>query len=217
MLETKLMLNSVISDATKGSRFLTMDIKDHFLATPMANPEYMKIPYKYFPPDIRKRYNLEDLVHNGYIYVKIKKGMYGLKQAAILAYTYLCNHLKPFGYYHVPGTHGIFAHESRPTKFCLCVDDFGVKYFSQDDKNHLINTLCHQNKFNITIDKTGKHFCGLTLDWNYHPGYVDISMPHYVKKALQRLYPNPSIPQYSPHQHIPIIYGKKGSQQFAPE
>lgn len=112
MLETKLMLNSVISDAAKGARFLTIDIKDHFLATPMALPEYMKIPYKYFPQDIRQRYNLDQLVHNGCIYVKIKKGMYGLKQAAILAYTYLCDHLKPFSYYHIPGNHGIFAHTS---------------------------------------------------------------------------------------------------------
>ena len=31
LLETKLLLNSVISDAKDGARFLTMDLKDHFL------------------------------------------------------------------------------------------------------------------------------------------------------------------------------------------
>ena len=39
LLKTKLLLNSVISEAKKGARFLTCDIKDFFLATPMAQPE----------------------------------------------------------------------------------------------------------------------------------------------------------------------------------
>ena len=217
LLETKILLNSVISDASKGARFLTLDIKDHFLATPMKEPEFMKIPWKYFPEDIRKRYNLELLVENGYVYVKIKKGMYGLKQAAILAYTYLADHLKTYGYTHVPGTMGIFTHVTHPTRFCLCVDDFGVKYYSEDNKNHLINALRDKEKFTITVDESGKQFCGLTLDWNYDRGYVDISMPDYVRKTLKRLHPNPKTPQYSPHEHVPIRYGKKGEQQFAPE
>ena len=35
LLETKLILNSTISDARKGARFLSADLKDHFLASPM--------------------------------------------------------------------------------------------------------------------------------------------------------------------------------------
>ena len=59
-----------------------------FLHTVMEEPEYMKVNYKYFLHDIRKRYNLDELVHsNDYVYIKIQKGMYGLKQVAILAYT----------------------------------------------------------------------------------------------------------------------------------
>ena len=44
LLEMKILLNSVISDTAKGARFLTCDLKDFFLATPMAKPEFMKIP-----------------------------------------------------------------------------------------------------------------------------------------------------------------------------
>ena len=40
--------------------------------------------------------------------------------------------------------------------FCLCVDDFGVKYFSKDDANHLIQTL--NNKYECTIDWEGEFF-----------------------------------------------------------
>ena len=39
LLETKLLLNSVISDAAKGARFLTLDIKDFFLQLYLKDPE----------------------------------------------------------------------------------------------------------------------------------------------------------------------------------
>ena len=73
-------------------------MKDHFLGSPMERPEYMKIHISKFPPDIIEFYNLNKLVTNdGYVYVKIKKGMYGLKQAAILAYDHVVCLLTPEG------------------------------------------------------------------------------------------------------------------------
>ena len=65
--------------------------------------------------------------------------MHGLKQAARLAYDNLVINLKTFGYKPDKITPNIWTHETRPTKFCLCVDDFGIKYFSDDDANHLIH------------------------------------------------------------------------------
>ena len=64
--DIKLLLNSVISDSDKGARLLTLDLKDHFLASPMQTPEYMKIPQKYVPSDIINKYNLQSKFHNGY-------------------------------------------------------------------------------------------------------------------------------------------------------
>ena len=91
--------------------------------------------------------------------------MYGLKQAAVLAYDQLVEHLKPYGYSPVTGTNGIFSHSTRQTKFCLCVDDFGIKYYSEDDADHLHNTL--RQKYTVTVDKEGKQYCGFTFDWHY--------------------------------------------------
>ena len=48
LLETKLLLNSTISQSAQGARFMTHDIKDFFLQTVMKRPEYMKIHSKYF-------------------------------------------------------------------------------------------------------------------------------------------------------------------------
>ena len=214
LLETKILLNSVISDADKGARFMCADIKDHFLATPMDHPEYMRVQYKYIPNDIRHRYNLNSKVtSDGYIYIKIQKGMPGLKQAAILAYRHLKNCLEPFGYQPIPGTIGLWHHKSRPTKFCLCVDDFGIKYWSKEDAQHLCRAI--GANFRYTVDEEGRNYCGLQLDWNYKRGYVDISMPKYIPAALKKLNHIPKVsPQHSPHRHTPIIYRKKGTQQM---
>ena len=87
LTETKILINSVISDAHKGARFLSMDIKYFYLETPMLRPEYMKVPLKYFSQDIQDKYKLQDLVHSdGHVYTRINKGMHGLKQADVLAY-----------------------------------------------------------------------------------------------------------------------------------
>ena len=61
-----MIINSTISDSKRGARFMSADLKDHFLASPMNRPEYMKIPYKYFPDDIIQKYNLQNKVSNGY-------------------------------------------------------------------------------------------------------------------------------------------------------
>ena len=67
----------------------------------------------------------------------------------------------------------------------MCVDNFGVKFYNDDDKKHLIEAL--HDKYEITIDTTGSNFCGLTLKWNHIHGYVDMSMPGFVTKTLNKL------------------------------
>ena len=175
----------------------------------------MKVNYKHFPADIRKRYNLhEKVTESGHIYIKIKRGMYGLKQAAILAYDNLKKNMKQYGYCPVLGTTGMWEHETRRTKFCVCVDDFGIKYFSKEEAQHLLDCLGKHYKY--TTDWKGKNYCGLTMDWHYDEGYVDVSMPGYIPSCLKRLQHVPQkSPQYSPHAHVPIIYGTKGSRQYA--
>ena len=77
LLESKILINSTISDAKIGARFCSADIRDMFLASPMERPEYMKVLYKHFPEDIRQRYNLQDKLHkDGYIY-KLRRACMG--------------------------------------------------------------------------------------------------------------------------------------------
>ena len=182
LLETKLLINSTIS--TPGARFACADLKDHFLQSPMAKPEYMKIHISSFPDDIIEQYKLQEKVtNNGFVYVRIKKGMYGLKQAAILAYEFIVENLAPHGYHPIPQSLGLWRHETRPIQFCLCVDDFGIKYERKEDLDHLLNAL--RQKYEVSVDMTGSNFCGLTFEWDYKQSFVDVSMPKYIPKTLK--------------------------------
>ena len=200
----KILLNSVIS--TPGARFCAFDIKDFYLNTPMDRYEYMRIPVKQIPTAIFEAYNLQELVHNDHVYVEIRKGMYGLPQAGILAHKSLLPHLAAHGYLPCPHTHGLFIHTNRPIAFSLIVDDFGVKYVGLEQAQHL--QQIPQQKYTIPTNWEGESFLGMKLKWDYNARTVDISMPGYIEKALQHFHhPTPLKPEHSPHRYIEPQYG----------
>ena len=88
--------------------------------------------------------------------------MLGLKQATILAYEHLKNYLEPFGYESISGIIGLWHYKTRLTKFYLCLDNFGIKYWSKNDADHLCNTI--GANFWYTVDKEGKNYCRLNLN-----------------------------------------------------
>jgi hypothetical protein len=84
LITVKLLLNSIIS--TPNAKFMTMDIKDFYLNTPMARYEYMGLRLADMPEDVIAHYKLNNIATpDGYIYCKIQKEMYGLPQARIIA------------------------------------------------------------------------------------------------------------------------------------
>ena len=80
LLEAKLLINSTISDAQAGARFMSADLKDFFLQSFLEEPEYIRIHGKYFLSDIRQKYNIDAIIaEDGYVYCEAIRGMYGLK------------------------------------------------------------------------------------------------------------------------------------------
>ena len=68
----------------------------------------MRIQSKYSPPDVRALYHFDGLIaEDVYVYIKIIKGMYVLKQAAIISYNQLISYMDTHGYYLVPFTTGL--------------------------------------------------------------------------------------------------------------
>ena len=68
--------------------------------------------------DIYRKFNLQTKIQNNYVYCKIKKGMYGLKQAALLAYNFLQKNLASFGYKPIPHITGLWKNDTKPITFC---------------------------------------------------------------------------------------------------
>ena len=57
LLTVKLLLNSIISNL--GEKFMTIDIKDFYLNTPMARYEYMRLKLCDIPEEVTKHYDLK--------------------------------------------------------------------------------------------------------------------------------------------------------------
>ena len=75
-----------------------------------------------------------------------------------------CKNLEPAGYEPMPYTPGLWRHKTRRTTFTLAVNDFGIKYVSEEDLDHLLNAL--NTHYTTSVDPTGAYYCGVHIDWN---------------------------------------------------
>ncbi len=160
MVSSKILWNSVIS--TRDARFAGADIKNMYLKTPFDQFEYMMIPIALLTDSIIDYYQLQEKVLDGYIYMEIRKGMYGLPQPGILANKLLKEQLARHGYFEQPHTPGLWKHVTRPVWFNLCVKDLGIKYIGCKHLQHLYDALCKET-YEIVEDWKG--------DLPYRPGF----------------------------------------------
>ena len=69
----------------------------------------------------------------------------------------------------------------------------------------------------MSEDWEGALYCGITLKWDYENRTLDISMPGYFKKALQRYkHIRSKRTQYSPYPAAPKVFGA-AAQEPAPD
>ena len=204
-LETiRLLLNAVVSE---GASFLTADIKDFYLGTPLERFEYMRISLKHIPIDIQVKYNLKVFEHNGYVLMEIRKGIYGLKQAGKLAQDRLIMHLAKHGYSQCISTPCLFRHETNGVAFTLVVDDFLIKYSNKDAADHLLAALRELYILKDDFASTQK-YVGITLSHNTARKTIHMSMPGYVQKALVRFKRLNIKGANSPILYVPPKYGR---------
>ncbi len=70
LLTVKLLLNSIIY--TPNAKFMTLDLKDFYLMTPMKRYEHFCMKLDLFPQDIIDEYNLTSKVdHNGNVHCEV--------------------------------------------------------------------------------------------------------------------------------------------------
>ena len=211
LLLIKIFLNSVIS--TPGAKFATADISNFYLMTPLTRPEYARIKLSDIPEEIIREYNLhEKATADGWIYIKVTKGMYGLPQSGSLAHDLLKERLNAEGYFQSKIVAGLWKHITKKIQFVLVVDDFGIKYIRDEDLHHLIKTL--EKYYDVALDKTGQEYVKINLDWDYKGGKVHLSMKPYLDKALKQFGIDP--PPKSVNSPYPHTIPKYGAQtQYA--
>jgi hypothetical protein len=165
MLVAKMLFNSI--NSTKDARFVTMDISNIYLMTPLHCPEFIRMKLSDIPDEVIEECKLrEKATKNGSIYIRAKRGMYGLPQSGLLANELLAKRLNKHGYQQSKLVPGLWKRDTRPIQFTLVVDDFGVKYVGEEHAQHLKNTL--EQHYKLTCDWTGTRYIGITLDWDYN-------------------------------------------------
>lgn len=206
----KTLLQSVVSD---DAHWITADIKDYYLMTPLERPEYIRIPVKMIPPSIITKYNLHSYIHHDKILFEVNKGMYGLPQAGLLAQQRLIAHLATAGYHEAPDVPCLFRHATNSVAFALVVDDFGIKYTDKADVDHLIATI--RELYELKVDWTGKQYLGLTIMFDSAAHTVTLSMPGYITKVITRFRPNMTRGAQSPAIYTPPSYGSRLPQTIS--
>jgi hypothetical protein len=116
--------------------------------------------------------------------------------------------LLPHGYYECNNTPSLWKQKTQPIAFTLVVDDFGVKYIGKEHVDHLI--WCIKQKYKLVKDWTGDLYCGIKFNWDHDASTLDISMPGYIQKVLQKYkHRMPTKPQHCPYASAPKQYGVK--------
>jgi hypothetical protein len=162
--------------------------------------------------EIIQKYNLNALAVNGWVYIEIRKGMYGLKQVGLLSKQLLQTRLSPFGYYPAWHTLGIWLHKTWQISFTLVVDDFAFKYAGKQHAKHLWNALLQT--YELTTDWTTTVYSGMTLRSDYKNRTCDISMPGLVSNILSKFqHDTPKHPQHTPSRYVTPVY--RDNTQYA--
>ena len=95
------------------------------------------------------------------------------------------------------------------------VDDFEIKYVSQENIDHLLIAL--RKYYKVSVDEEGCLYCGITIEWDYKNWTLEISMPGYVEKQLIKYkHESPKRPQHNLWEPRPIKYGA-AAQETDPE
>jgi hypothetical protein len=161
MLVAKMLFNSIIS--IRGAQFMTMDISNFYLMTPLHQPEFIRMKLSDIPDKIINEYKLQNkTTPSRSIHIVANRGMYSLPKSGLIANKLLEKRLNKHGYWQSKLVPGLWRHDTRPIRFTLVVDDFGVKYIGKERAMHLKKVL--KLHYKLTCNWTGTCYIGITLD-----------------------------------------------------
>ncbi len=113
----KLHWNSVIS--TPWAQYMCLDINLFYLTAHLEYFKYMWMLLVLFPGWIQEQYNIKLLAYKGYVHLEMRRAVWGLPQAGILANKKLQCKFALFGCFRHVNIPGCMVHESRPISSTL--------------------------------------------------------------------------------------------------
>ena len=104
-----------------------------------------------------QQYTLQDLVAaDSYVYMEVRKGLPGLKQAGRLVRYRLTKKLARNGYAPVKHTPSLWFRHTYDLMYYLVVNNVEIKYTRKEDADHLLKSFW--GYYNITEGWTGEKY-----------------------------------------------------------
>ena len=160
---SKILCNIIIS--TINAKNMCVDIKKIYLRTLLNHLEYMRIPLFAFTEHIMQQYNSRHKSKNGYVYVEIRRSIYGLPQAGAISNKVLKNKTRPTWLFWGHTHSRIMETHHTPHLLFPCCRWFWCKIHRQC--RHIPPYCCTEKHYEFSEYWTGGLYCGITLNCNY--------------------------------------------------
>ena len=168
----------------------------------------MRIPVKHIPQEIINEYNALPLSNNGFLWFEITNVIYGLTQVRRLANKLPTKQLSNMDFPNKTHPKTV-APQNMPNKcFAVCWRIWNWLH-KQGRQKYLIKSI-KKNYEVVAEDWNGNLFFGISLNWNYQDRTVDLCIPGYIGKVLQKFqHKNPTKSVNQPYKHTKATSGAK--------
>jgi len=127
------------------------------------------------------QFHLDQYIAKDMVYFQVNKGMYGLKEARLLANDRIVDNLAKYDYIQSKYVPCQFVSKDKSTAFCLIDDDLLIK-----EKKTYRECLyaCLRVLYKITTDDTGSKYINIEMRRDRAAGTIASAMKGYMDKVI---------------------------------
>ena len=169
-----------------------IDIKSAYLNADLPKPYYMKIKGELVKIlcDLDSSYT-KYITEEGYLYLKVKKAIYGLHESGYLWYKNLSTNLKNFGYKISKFDPSFMYHPINKTHLSIYVDDILISAKEQKYITELMNYLreCYGELNDLTSINGEINYIGISIKkyTTKNNDIIKINQPNLIKKNILKI------------------------------
>ena len=129
------------------------------------------------------QFHLDQYITKDVVYFQVNKGMYGLKQAGLLANECIVKHFAKYDCIQSKNVPCLFVRKDKSTDFCLMVDNLLIKA-NKTNRERLYG--CLLVLYEITTDDTGSKYINIEMCHDRAAGTIECAMKGYMDKVVTR-------------------------------